>query len=438
MAHLPDIVSSLGPLIGPSSLSPATENPLYTVDGLVPAAVVHPTSVEEMSRVVAMAQRERLGVIPWGGGTGQRLGAPPRAVDVVVTTNRLARVLEANPEDLTITVEAGITLAKLQQTLAIHGQFLPMDPPQPEQATVGGILACNASGPLRLAYGTARDLVLGMAVVYPTGAYARSGGKVVKNVAGYDMAKLHIGALGTLGIIVEVTFKVLPLPKTQETVVIVYDHAQDALRAVADLRMGAIAPLAIEYITPHLWQELAAKANLDVPKGHAVLALFGGPEAVVAGQLTRLRRIVAPHAATQAGPQAPELWCAIRNWPGSAATGDAVLCRIGILPTMLPRVVAALNEQDTTWTGLAHAATAVLYVVFSPYQPDAIAHTVSDLRALVDRLGGSIVIEACPPAFKGQVDVWGHPDATMTIMQKLKDAFDPAHVLNPGRYLGGI
>ena len=193
------LLRSLAEVVGPSHCLSGAERAPYVIDGRTPCGVVFPGSVEEVARVVREAAAVGVPVVPWGGGTQMHRGAPPGDGAVVVGLRRLGRVLEHEPGDLTATVEAGITVETLQVALGARGQWWPLDPPAPAEATLGGVLAANTAGPRRHGYGTARDLVIGLRVVAADGQLVRAGGKVVKNVAGYDLVKLYIGSLGTLG-----------------------------------------------------------------------------------------------------------------------------------------------------------------------------------------------------------------------------------------------
>jgi len=188
-----------------------------SVDGLLPTKSMHPSDAEDAARELRLCELARASVVVWGGGTQMQLGSEPRGYDVAFSTERMTRLLEYEPADLTCRVEAGMRVADLQATLEANGQRLPLDPPHPDHATVGGMVAANTNGLNRARHGTVRDWVIGMAVAYPSGKVARAGGKVVKNVAGYDLMKLHTGALGTLGVIVEVNFKVQTRPEADVT-----------------------------------------------------------------------------------------------------------------------------------------------------------------------------------------------------------------------------
>src|SRR5207248_6072967 len=188
-----------------------------SVDGLLPSKIMHPSDADDAARGLRLCDLTPASVVIWGGGTQMRLGAAPRRYDIAFSTERMTRLLEYEPADLTCRVEAGMRMIDLQAALRAQGQRLPLDPPHPERATVGGTVAANTNGLGRARYGTVRDWVIGIAVAYPSGKVARAGGKVVKNVAGYDLMKLHIGALGTLGVVAEVNFKVQARPEMEAT-----------------------------------------------------------------------------------------------------------------------------------------------------------------------------------------------------------------------------
>ena len=205
----------------------------YAVDGVIPTVVVSPGTVEEVSAVLAACSKADAAVVPWGGGAHMGLGGVPKKVDVVLALGRMNQVIDHEPGDMTSTVQAGMTLSHFQSHLGRHGQFLSLDPPGGSRATIGGILAANASGPRRLRYGTARDLLIGLRVVHADGTVTKGGAKVVKNVTGYDMNKLYVGSLGTLGVIVEATFRLYPIPPVERTWVASFPAAAKAGEAVA-------------------------------------------------------------------------------------------------------------------------------------------------------------------------------------------------------------
>ena len=222
MSSLNQLCEDLVQIVGDAGMLPDDQLNHYAIDGIDPQAVVLPRSTHEIQEVLGYAADRELSVITAGGGTKLGIGNPPEGVDLILSTSRLDQVLEYEPADLTVTVEAGIRLAALQAKLAEHGQYFPLDPPYADRCTIGGITATNASGPSRLRFGSARDLVLGMRVVQSSGTVVKSGGKVVKNVAGYDLNKLYLGSFGTLGILTEISLKLQPLPEIERTVLLTF------------------------------------------------------------------------------------------------------------------------------------------------------------------------------------------------------------------------
>ena len=239
----------------------------YSVDGIEPEAVVFPNTIEEVSNLLSAADREGKAVVPWGGGTAMGLGNRASGCDLVISTSRLNRVLEHEPADLTVVVEAGIVLGTLQEELRERGQLLPLDPPLPDRATIGGILSANSSGPIRAQFGAIRDRLIGVKVVNPNGDVTKGGGKVVKNVSGYDMNKLYTGALGTLGIIVEAAFKLAPLFKETCTQVATCKTPLEAGALVKGLREAGVTPVALQLI---------GGEGVGVSDGYSVVLQIGG------------------------------------------------------------------------------------------------------------------------------------------------------------------
>ncbi|NTU80614.1 MAG: FAD-binding oxidoreductase, partial [Chloroflexales bacterium] len=236
----------LAEVVGAPNLSEDTD--LFAIGGRAPALAVAPGSVEELAQAVAACHAARVAVVPWGGGTRQSWGRPPAAERfVVIRTTRLGRVLVYEPDDLTISVEAGMTLAALDEALAANGQMLPLDGPRPERSTIGGILATAADGPRRLGYGTARDLLIGAQVVEATGRVSKAGGMVVKNVSGFDMMKLYLGSMGTLAIIVSANFKLLPRPRAAGSVSCLFRRPEGALALAERVAASQLTPAAVEY-----------------------------------------------------------------------------------------------------------------------------------------------------------------------------------------------
>lgn len=264
------LIEQLAAIVGASHVSDSPQvRAQFSVHERAAACVVAPGSVEEVSAVMQVAHQQRATVIPWGGGTQQWIGNPPERADLVVRTERLNRVLIHEPNDLTISVEAGMTLGALRHHLAAHNQMLPIDPPLADHATIGGLIATAADGPRRIGYGTLRDLLIGITVVEATGRISKAGGMVVKNVSGFDMMKLYHGSFGTLAVIVAANFKLLPAPRHHEWMLHTFSTSHDAFAFLDDLHASQLTPAAAEYINREALRALGLQ--LDVACAVAVL-----------------------------------------------------------------------------------------------------------------------------------------------------------------------
>ncbi|MGH7276762.1 MAG: FAD-binding oxidoreductase, partial [Candidatus Rokuibacteriota bacterium] len=302
------LLERLRAVVGPANILAGVELSPYVVEGRTPEAAVFPGSIEEVAAVVGVASEAELPVTPWGGGTATSVGMPAARPGLVLGLRRMSRLVEHEPGDLTATVEAGMTVAEFQVALRSRGQWLSLDPPDAEHATVGGVLAANASGPRRHLYGTARDLLIGVTVVTADGAVVKGGGKVVKNVAGYDLPKLFIGSYGTLGIIVEATVKLRPLPDDERLVCVSFDRLKDAGAAVRALMASDLIPNAVELLdaaasvglgvgvaggAPGLGKTLAGAP--PAPAGAVVVVGFDGLPEQIEWQCAELARLAAQH-----------------------------------------------------------------------------------------------------------------------------------------------
>lgn len=412
-----------------------------------------PTTAEQLAEILREASARGQPVVPWGAGTLQHLGAQPPAGALALHTQGLDRVLEYNPADLTITVEAGAALGALQAILEPHGQWLPWRPPAPDRATIGGLLAAGVSGPLRLGYGTPRDWVLGMRVALGDGRLVKSGGKVVKNVAGYDTHKLHIGALGTLGAIAAVTLKVAPLPERMETRLFACDSLAAALELGDRLRARPLAPASL------LLDDLGAEAASAVPGAPraALLAVqFAGVPPAVERQARAAEAAAAALRAERVelgAEQARELWRELalfsaadhvaRTTGGSAPARELVI-RAGARASALGGVLAALERAAFGGAAprvIGYPGVGLAYARWRA-GPDtgagAISAALGELRRDLKRELGYAVVEYAPEELRAQLDLWGEPPATIQLMRGLKAQWDPRGILNPGRYVGGL
>ncbi|MCC7371040.1 MAG: FAD-binding oxidoreductase [Chloroflexi bacterium] len=423
----------------------------FTVAGVRPAYVCAPASVDEVAATVKAASAAGRAVIPRGAGTRMSLGFPPRAADLVLQTTGLNEIVEYEPADLTVTVQAGMTLGAIQERLRAEGQMLALDPPAAETATIGGLIAANASGPLRLMYGTARDIVIGTRVVNADGIVSKAGGRVVKNVAGYDLNKLYVGSLGTVGVIVELSFKLHPLPANEGMVVAAFKTAADAAKPIAALMRSPLGPAAIEV--------LDAGAAASLPDGLAVdgdgvvlVVSAQGFEKAIQRQLRDIQALCDQATGVQSireGETLTSVWAALRSYSDPSAA-DLALLKLAVPPArgtvaLATAHTAAQEAGFMPQTG-AHAGSGVVYLRL---QPDTwTTGALANLAALVTRLrgfargeGGSLVLEACPlAALQGEagIDPWGDAGSGFPVMRSLKENLDPKGTLNPGRFVGRL
>ena len=408
----------LAEIVGKEHLRAATV--ADAIEGVQPQMVAEPGSAEDLARALRWAHSARLKVAPRGGGTKLCWGNPPAACDLVLPSARLNCVLEHAWADMTVIVEAGCRFADLQKTLAEHGQRLALDPLWPERATIGGILSTNDSGTLRVRYGSLRDLIIGITVALPDGTLAKSGGKVVKNVAGYDLPKLFTGALGTLGVIVQAIFRLHPLPRESRS--LSFSGTPQSLNQLL------LAILASKLTFTGLQLRAASGgAQLDVR--------FDGTAAGIQTQVKQVQQIAAPMAAAGAPTNA---WTSHHIiWEGAT---PALVAKLSVLPTKFAAVCAlierAAEAEALTWKVVVQSVGAG-YARLEGNER-ALRTALLTLRDKLMKMGGTIVAFGCPVAVKHGLDVWGPPSDAQPLMVRIKQRFDPDGTLNPGRFLGGI
>ena len=433
-------------IVGESSILSEEQVAAYTFDGYVPKVVVLPTSVQEMQEVLQFAVEQDLSVMPAGAGTKLCVGNLPQKVDVVLATTRLNSVVEYEPADLTVTVEAGIRLRDLQTELAKHRQYLVLNPPYADRCTIGGIVATNASGSFRLRHGTARNQVLGLRVVRADGTVVKSGGKVVKNVAGYDLNKLYIGAFGTLGIITEVTLKLSPIPVRQAILTADFQNVQDAVNTGLDIVGSQTLPMFVNLFVNSDPTRVGTEAPVDENKPMLVVGFGGDPE-TVAWQLTQCQGIMEQNGAIGVtiieDESLQQLQEVVQEFSADKRNTERVVVKLNLRRTDLAEFAAQIVE--THWTSdvqmMALLGSGVLYVII-PITPDtdypSLANMLTQLRQTAVSKQGNLIIEVAPPELKRHIDVWGSAEGTLSLMKQIKAKFDPAGLLNPGRFISSI
>jgi glycolate oxidase FAD binding subunit len=382
-----------------------------TVDGVPARWVARPGSTEEVSAVLQAADGSGLRVAARGSGTRLSWGTPPTDLDLILDISRMSAVLAHAAGDLVVTVQAGLRMADLLTTLAVHRQRLALDSSDVLGGTIGGTIATAASGPLRYRYGSVRDLLIGITVVLADGTVAHSGGTVVKNVAGYDLGKLYTGSLGTLGIITEAVFRLHPLPETCRWITVLASDAIPAAAAIAAIRASQYDPVALEVDRGAL--------GGPVTVGIAVEGVAGGITGRAAAIATLLGDVAGTPATVTEEP--PSWWGQSLHSPYATVT-----CEPTGLDDLLAHAPGALRGS---------AGAGVLTAGLG--DGDRLGIELAQLRAIAARHGGSVVLRCAHPHRKAALDVWG-PVPALGLMRRLKDQFDPEHRLSPGRFVGGI
>ncbi len=379
------------------------------VGGVVPREVVRPDTVEQVAEVLRAAAADGRAVVPAGGRSKLSWAPPPESCDLLLDLTGLDRVVEHVAGDLTVVAEAGVTLADLQATVGEAGQLLALDPPE-AGATLGGVVSANASGPRRLRYGTARDLLIGITVVLADGTVAHAGGTVVKNVAGSDLGKLFTGAHGSLGAVVSTTWRLHPVPPARRVVTLELPDAAAAGPLSIALARSTLTPSAVELV-----------AGAD---GAArLVVLFESIAESVTGQARSAVTLLG------GGEESDDLPDDLGRRPGGA---DDVLLRLAFAPAALASVLDALPA------GTAVSAHAVTGVAYAAVPATAAVDALPGLRATIAPHDGTAVVLRAPDAVRDRLDHWGPVGDSLGLMRRVKERFDPERRMSPGRFVGGL
>jgi glycolate oxidase FAD binding subunit len=411
---------NLRAVVGPENLRAASADD--AVSRALPEFVAEPGDEHYLAAVLSLANDAGIAVIPRGGATKLDWGNPPKRTQLILSTARLNRIVEHAWADLTVSVEAGCTLQRLQETLALHGQRLAFDSLWPERATIGGVLSTNDSGILRLRFGALRDLIIGVTIALPDGTLASSGGKVVKNVAGYDLPKLVTGAFGTLGVITRAVFRLHPLPRAVKT----FSFAAETFQA---MQQHILAILDSQLAHTSLQIRCAAG------KLPAADILFEATEAGLAAQESQLRKLLGS-AQVEQSPES--FWSARQNlW--DSPTNAALLAKITILPTDIAKTLDSLNSigesRKVSWQ-IVLQATGIGMLRLEAF-PVLLSGVAEQLRTELQSRGGALAVLRRPTELHS-FDAWGDAGDSVSLMRAVKHQLDPKNTLNPGRFVGGI
>jgi glycolate oxidase FAD binding subunit len=404
----------------------SVKNRVLLVDGVVAPDVVVPGDAQETAAALAEAAALGRAVTPVGGGTALNLGNPPERVDRVLSTERLAGIIDYEPTDLVLSVGAGARFGDVQAVLAEHGQRLPLDPPGGADATIGGLIATSRWGPLRYSAGTLRDLLIGIAVAHPSGTVSKAGGMVVKNVSGYDMPRLYLGSLGTLGVVVSANFKVLPRPRAEATVIATYGEPAKAFSTASALRNGREPIAALEVALLDAAWHLAARIE---GRDETVAAVAGRISAIAGGDVNRV-----------GGLESANWWASYVAKQQIAHDENAVLVRCGARPketaVLATEMAAALSEYGVTTPYLAASPGLGAVVARLDFGNRGSAAFLADLQGVLLDIADTVTILAAPPSWKHGIDVWGRLPEGFDVMRSLREQFDPKRTINPGRFAG--
>src|SRR5437016_1216041 len=393
------------------------------VAGMQPKLVIEPGTERELVNVLLLSNYAGLAVIPRGGGTKPGWGNSPTRAGLILSTARMTEIIEHAWADLTVTVEGGCTIQRLQETLAQHGQRLALDPLWPEKGTVGGVLSTNDSGALRLRFGALRDLIIGATIALPDGTLASSGGKVVKNVAGYDLPKLVTGALATLGVITRAVFRLHPLPLNSRSFSVSAVNAEETQKFVLAVQDSKLAHT---FLQSHFSDDAPPVSDI----------LFEGTEAGLAAQETQLRSLAALASVSEAPTST---WTAREELWAFSDPASTAIAKFSILPVNLERtmelVAHSANAHQLRWKVLMYP-TGIGWLRLEG-KASSLRGALQALRSELDDQDGSLVVLHRPdkmPAF----DAWGTAGDALSLMKSVKQQLDPKNTLNPGRFVGGI
>ena len=411
---------NLRAIVGPENLRAGTDTDV--VCGVLPQFVAEPKDEKQLAAALSIANEAGFSVVPRGGGTKLGWGNPPKKADLVLSTVRLNQIVEHVWADLTVTVEAGCTLKSLQEKLAQHGQRLALDALWPERATIGGILSTNESGALRLRFGALRDLIIGVTIALSDGTLASSGGKVVKNVAGYDLPKLVTGAFGTLGVITRAVFRLHPLPRTAKTFSFKtesFPALQQSILAIQDSQL-AHTSLQIRCLPDAL-------PSADI--------LFEATDAGLAAQESQLRKLL---DAARVEQSSGNPWNARQDlW--NAPTNTTLLAKFSLLPTDLAKMLGSLQSlcesRKIKWRVVLQATG--IGMLRLEGEADQVSAAVEQFRMELQSRGGALVVLRRPTELSA-IGAWGKAGDDVSLMRAVKHQLDPENTLNPGRFVGGI
>jgi glycolate oxidase FAD binding subunit len=411
----------------------------YPVDEMIPDHVVRPASVDELSELIRSVRADGLAAIPWGGGTQMGVGNMPARYDVGIDLTSISDVIRYDSDDMTMSVQAGCRLNDLNRMLGEHRQVLPVDAAFPDTATIGGLTAVGASGPRRLGYGPLRDLIIGMSIMNTDGVVTKAGGQVVKNVTGFDMMRLHHGALGSLGIIISINLKVIPKPQSERTVIALFDSLDDAdaaARAVMQSQLGVTALVVTDASS-------TAEATDGDHEAWAIAVRCEAPPSAVVRQAERVTEYVSGAATDVRTEESTDAsiarWDAICKALDQRSDSPDIVLRIGSAASRLRKSAETAERELEEFAGsrlTLDYGSGLLYVRVP--RSSVSASGVEEIFTGLAGAGDHAAILTAPADFKSGLDVFGPTPSGFETFESLKNTFDPEHLLSPGRLPGRL
>ena len=475
------IVERLAEIIGETFVKTKPETlSMYMVDKVSPKAVIFPKDTEQVSEVVQLANRENMAIIPCGSRTKMAMGNPPARLDVVVCTSRVNHMIDVDTSNLTITVESGVKFRDIQARLATQedrcylplddlvtkadevicsdrshsGCFLPIDPSHADSATIGGIIAANSSGSRRLLYRNIRDSILGVRMVAPTGEILGSGGKTVKNVSGYDVSKLAVGSMGSLGIICEMTLKLLPLPEKMETLLISFGSFSHVSSFIEEVFETHLLPAGVDVMNHEAYGHLNMDGIPDFGSNSYVSAIaIEGFEQAVDRMRTEIMGMAEANGARYDACLQEErhlpFWLAVSNLDAALADSGADLVKaklnypISEWRGIVESVENTFSDADLDYTLQVHAGDGICLprLLILPNDAEAMDRGMRAMNSLLARcreVRGNLVIEGAPTEVKDRLKIWGEAGSDFVVMRRIKEQIDPSGIMSPGRFVGGL
>ncbi len=481
VANFTEIINELSGIIGREQIKSEPDAVAkYSVDDLTPRAVVFPANTKEVSEVMRCAHKNDISMVVWGSGTKMGMGNPPKNLDLVLCTKRMNHMLDVDVANLTITVEAGVKFRDIQARLGTQedrcylpiedleteadeficsdrshsGCFLPIDPLYAEKATIGGIIAANSTGPRRLLYNLPRDQILGVRFVTPQGDIIGSGGKTVKNVSGYDISKLMLGSFGSLGVITEITLRLLPLPEKMETVAISFGSFADAAACAEKIFETTLLPAAVEVMNDTACEALGMQDVPKVAKGGCLLAaafeaFTPAVERMKKEILEMGKAIGSDDDAVFSEDDHRVFWLKVSDINSTLKTKSPGL--IGVKYNypisewkgLLEFAKDTLDKSGLEFSVQAHSGNGISHInlLLAKDDSDAVEKGVKALDQLLEKclsVEGNMVVQNAPVELKNKLKVWGKPGSDFVAMKRIKEEIDPAGIMSKGRYIGGL